>query len=170
MVRGADMGLEVEQTNQYHRLLQVMELVAKAEAGLRRSRSRMFAQHVIDATWVLAIEDRPEREDMMEAFVSKFNRFQDMMGDKLLPTLLTWKGEHKGAFIDNLNRAERLGLLGSAQLWLEARALRNKLVHEYMVDAEAFAQSLMLADELSLMMLQTWKNIQAYVEDTHATE
>jgi len=44
MVRGADMGLEMEQTNQHHRLLQVMELVAKAEAGLRRSRSLMMLQ------------------------------------------------------------------------------------------------------------------------------
>jgi len=69
-----------------------------------------------------------------------------------------------------LNRAERLELVVSAQQWLEARALRNKLVHEYMVDAEEFAQSLNLANDLSAMLLQSWLNIQAYVERGDAPE
>ncbi len=147
-----------------------MELLGRAEAGLSRSRERLFAQQTIDADWVVSVESMPEREDMMEAFASKFNRFQDIIGDKLLPILLAWKGERVGAFIDNLHRAERLELLVSAQKWLEARALRNKLVHEYMMDAEEFAQSLHLANELSAMMLQTWKNIQSYVESSNAPE
>ncbi len=54
--------------------------------------------------WVLSVDNQPEREDMMEAFASKFNRFQDMLGDKLLPILLIWKGERAGAFIDNMVR------------------------------------------------------------------
>jgi len=164
------MTLELTQADQYRRLVQVMEIMEKAATGLSRSKERLFNQQSIDANWVRSIEDQPEREDMMESFVSKFNRFQDMMGDKLLPFLLAWKGEHRGAFVDNLNRAERLGLLASASQWLEARALRNRLVHEYMVEAEEFAQSLILADELSQVLLQTWQNIQSYVEDSHAPE
>ena len=164
------MTLELTQADQYRRLVQVMEVLEKAATGLSRSKERLFKLQSIDANWVRSIEDQPDREDMMESFVSKFNRFQDMMGDKLLPVLLAWKGEHRGAFIDNLNRAERLGLLESASQWLEARALRNRLVHEYMVEAEDFAQSLNLADELSQVLLQTWKNIQSYVEDSHASE
>jgi len=164
------MSLEDNRPGQYHRLQQVMQLVRRAEASLCRSRGRLFENQQVDAAWVLSVENQPEREDMMEAFASKFNRFQDMLGDKVLPILLMWKGERAGAFIDNLNRAERLGLVVSAQQWLEARALRNKLVHEYMVDAEEFAQSLNLANELSAMLLQTWQNIQAYVESADATE
>ena len=164
------MALESTQADHYRRMVQVMGLLEKAAAGLSRSRARLFDQQSVDANWVRSIEEQPEREDMMESFVSKFNRFQDMMGDKLLPVLLAWKGEHRGAFVDNLNRAERLGLLASASQWMEARALRNRMVHEYMVDAEEFAQSFILANELSQMLLQTWQNIQAYVKDSHASE
>ncbi len=167
---GAKMSLEDNLQQHYHRLLQVIELLVKAEAGLRRSQKRLFEQQQVDTDWVLSIDEVPEREDMMESFVSKFNRFQDMAGDKLLPAMLIWKGERTGAFIDNLNRAERLGWVISAQQWLEARALRNKLVHEYMVDAKVFTQSLLLANGLSTMMLQTWQNIQSYVESSHAPE
>ncbi len=158
------------QASHYRRLTQVMALLEKAAAGLNRSRMRLFEQQTIDADWVRSIEHKPEREDMMESFVSKFNRFQDMMGDKLLPVLLAWKGEHRGAFIDNLNRVECLGLISSASRWMEARSLRNRLVHEYMVDAEEFAQSLLLADELSQMLLHAWQNIQIYVEAGRAPE
>lgn len=120
--------MSLENNQQYHRLLQVMELLVKAEVGLSRSQKRLFEQQKIDAAWVRSIDEIPEREDMMESFASKFNRFQDMLGDKLLPRMLAWKGEKAGAFIDNLNHAERLGWINSAQTWLEARALRNKLV------------------------------------------
>ncbi|MDQ6969462.1 MAG: hypothetical protein Q9M16_03010, partial [Mariprofundus sp.] len=157
------MSVEMERQDQYRRLLQIMELLGKAEASLNRNRVRLFEQQKVDAAWILSVSEVPEREDLLESFASKFNRFQDMMGDKLLPALLIWKGERPGAFIDNLNRAERLEWIASAQLWLEARALRNKLVHEYMDDAEVFAQSLNLANELSLMLLETWQNMKYYV-------
>ncbi len=161
---------EQEQQERQLRLKQIIELLGRAEAGLSRSRIRLFGEQQVDAAWVRSVDDIPEREDLLESFASKFNRFQNMMGDKLLPSLLVWKGERPGAFIDNLNRAERLGWIDSAELWLEARALRNKLVHEYMLDAEVFAQSLNLANELSLMLLQTWQRIQRYVGGADAAE
>jgi len=163
------MSLNDSQQDYYRRLLQVMALLDKAEAGLNRSRSRLFEQK-LDAAWILSMDEIPAREDLLESFASKFNRFQDMMGDKLLPLLLRWKGERAGALIDNLNRAERLEWVASAEQWLEARALRNKLVHEYMVDAELFAQSINLAYELSGMLLETWQNIRLLVERNDALE
>jgi len=154
----------------YNRLLQVMELLDKAAVSLERNRMRLFGQQGVDAAWVRSVDEMPEREDMLESFASKFNRFQDMMGDKLLPAMLARKGEKVGAFIDNLNRAERLGWVGSGQAWMEARALRNKMVHEYMVDAAVFAQSLNLANELAAMLLQTWQRIQHDVEGMDAAD
>jgi len=154
----------------YNRVLQVMELLDKAAMGLERNRTRLFEQQRVDTAWVRSVDDMPEREDMLESFASKFNRFQDMMGDKLLPAMLAWKGEKVGSFVDNLNRAERLGWVESGQSWLEARALRNKLVHEYMVDAAVFAQSLNLANGLAAMLLQTWQRIQHDVEGVDAAD
>jgi uncharacterized protein YutE (UPF0331/DUF86 family) len=46
------------------------------------------------------------------------------------------------AAIDNLARAERLGLVASAEEWLQMRGLRNRLVHEYFDRPEELAPAL----------------------------
>jgi len=40
-----------------------------------------------------------------------------------------------------------LGVLTSTEQWLEARNLRNRLVHEYITEPEKFAEDLALAKE-----------------------
>ena len=57
---------------------------------------------------------RPFTPERVEAFVSRFGRLQDTLGDKLLPVYLEAVGEHTGAVIDNLDRAEKLQLIPSA--------------------------------------------------------
>ena len=66
--------------------------------------------------------------------MGRFGRLQDTVGDKLLPLLLTALGEKTSAAIDNLDRAERLGLIKSADEWMIIRNLRNQMVHEYIED------------------------------------
>lgn len=66
--------------------------------------------------------------------MGRFGRLQDTVGDKLLPILLTALGEKTSAAIDNLDRAERLGLLKSADEWMIMRNLRNQMIHEYVED------------------------------------
>lgn len=80
--------------------------------------------------------------ERVEAFVSRFSRLQDTLGDKLLPLLLAALGEKVGAAIDNLDRAERLDFIASADDWLAMRNLRNQMVHEYMEDPEIFSNAL----------------------------
>lgn len=80
------------------------------------------------------IEIDPVLAERVEAFVGRFSRLQDTVGDKLLPLLLTCLGEKTSAAIDNLDRAERMGLLGSVDEWMTMRNLRNQMVHEYVED------------------------------------
>lgn len=84
----------------------------------------------------------PDLAERLDAFVSRFGRLQDTVGDKLLPTLLDGLGEPLGAAIDNLDRAEKLGLLASADNWMETRRLRNQMVHEYIEDVAILASAL----------------------------
>jgi uncharacterized protein with HEPN domain len=51
---------------------------------------------------------------------------------------LTALGEKTSAAIDNLDRAERLGLLISVDEWMTMRNLRNQIVHEYIEDPVIF--------------------------------
>ena len=84
-------------------------------------------------------QDLAERVD---AFVARFGRLQDTLGDKLLPRLLAWLAEPVGPAIDNLARAERLGLIRSGEEWIEARQLRNFMIHEYVRDPSTLASAL----------------------------
>jgi hypothetical protein len=86
--------------------------------------------------------DLSERTD---AFVARFGRLQDTLADKLLPVLLDWLSEPVGPAIDNLDKAERLGWIGSVQTWTEVRPLRYRMIHETVRDPAELASALMAA-------------------------
>lgn len=88
------------------------------------------------------LEADPDLAERVEAFVSRFGRLQDTVGDKLLPLLLLALGEKPAAAIDNLDRAERLGLLKSADEWMTMRSLRNQMVHEFVEDLVVLTSAL----------------------------
>lgn len=88
------------------------------------------------------LEKDPDLAERVEAFVGRFGRLQDTVGDKLLPLLLAVLGENPSAVIDNLDRAERLGLLKSADEWMTMRNLRNQMVHEYVEDPTVLISAL----------------------------
>jgi hypothetical protein len=77
------------------------------------------------------IEADPILAERLDAFVSRFGRLQDTVGDKLLPALLTALAEKTGPAIDNLDKCEKFGFIESADGWMEMHRLRNQMVHEY---------------------------------------
>lgn len=80
------------------------------------------------------LEEDLDLAERVEAFVGRFGRLQDTLGDKLLPLLLSALGESISSVIDNLDRAERLGIIKSADEWMAMRSLRNQMIHEYVED------------------------------------
>ena len=117
--------------------------IAPAVFGSRRATTdqRLFASAftLAQANQLEADLDLAER---VEAFVGRFGRLQDTVGDKLLPLLLATLGEKTAAAIDNLDRAERLGLINSADEWMAMRNLRNQMVHEYVEDPAVLTSAL----------------------------
>lgn len=91
--------------------------------------------------------------ERVEAFVGRFGRLQDTIGDKFLPVFLMALGEMPAAAIDNLDKAERLGLIASADEWMALRRLRNQMVHEYIEDLTLLASALQSGHE-SVSMLE----------------
>jgi hypothetical protein len=55
---------------------------------------------------------------------------------------------------DNLAKAERLGLIGSGEQWVEARQLRNFMVHEYVRDPAVLAAALQRGHETVPLLLE----------------
>lgn len=112
------------------RLQFLIRVVRKECQHLATTDRRLFVGE-FPLTQVAQIEADPDLAERVEAFVGRFGRLQDTVGDKLLPLLITALGEKASAAIDNLDRAERLGLLKSADEWMAMRNLRTQMVHEY---------------------------------------
>ena len=110
--------------------------------------------------WLDAIDKNEELTERLDAFVSRFCRLQDTLGDKLLPAYLRLQLEPVGTVLDNLNRAEKLGLIPSVVDWIEARSLRNSLVHEYTEDIMLLRQSILRALALVPMLETVTKNFE----------
>ena len=75
----------------------------------------------------------PEQIGHTDQFLYRFSQLQDTLGRKLFPLILEGLGEYDQgmAFIDMLNRLERLQIIDSAQQWLDLREIRNLVTHEY---------------------------------------
>lgn len=105
--------------------------------------SERIKQQSPDIAWVRSLEHSDDRGEMLDAFVLRYGRLQDTLGDKLLPQLLRASLEKTGTQLDNLLRAEKLGWIGSVQTWVELRELRNRLIHEYMESPEDLLEALL---------------------------
>ncbi len=121
-------------------------VVLKESASLEKTRQRLLPSPV-DAEWALSIEKDDALAERIEAFVSRYGRLQDTLGDKLFPRLLELIGQRGKTLLDVLNQVKRIGLLREAQSWLEWRNPRNQLVHEYMESPREFAIALNTANE-----------------------
>lgn len=126
---------------QLARLRFLARVVGKECRHLDATDRRLFAVAMSPAR-AASLADEPDLAERVEAFVGRFGRLQDTLADKLLPALLSALGEQTGAQIDNLDRAERLGWVGSSDQWLSIRQLRNQMVHEYMEDMAVLANAL----------------------------
>lgn len=122
--------------------LQFLSRIVKKEIHhLRLTDQRLFATP-FTREMAERLENDVDLAERLDAFVSRFGRLQDTVGDKLLPHYLNAVGEKTGAAIDNLNHAEKLGLVSSAELWLTLRDLRNEMIHEYMEDLDKLTNAL----------------------------
>ncbi|MGC3874664.1 hypothetical protein ACPF7Z_15490 [Halomonas sp. GXIMD04776] len=98
------------------RLLWTLAIVQREGKHLHYSWQTLFErQPPIDANWVEKLEDHPDDAVKLEAFVSRYGCMQDTMADKLVPRWLESLAERTGSQIENLNRAERLGVIDSAK-------------------------------------------------------
>lgn len=103
--------------------------------------NRLFG-HLFTVEDAQTVQSDPILAERLDAFVSRFGRLQDTVGDKLLPALLVALAEKTGPAIDNLDKAEKFGFIDSVETWMEMRKLRNQMVHEYIEDLAILTSAL----------------------------
>jgi hypothetical protein len=71
--------------------------------------------------------------DKFENLTSRYARATDMLVNKVLRSIDTVESEDTGTIIDIMNRAEKRGIVESAELLHTIKDLRNNIVHEYQI-------------------------------------
>lgn len=116
------------------------------------TQNTLFAQQ-IDLAWINDLEFNEEKSEKIDAFVSRFGRLQDFLGEKLIPVFANLLGENPKSMLDVLSFAEKMEWLEDAEAFISARKLRNLLVHEYMDDPAIFLDALFSAYKASETLL-----------------
>ena len=144
------------------RLAFLLETVTLKAQHLQFTDQSLFAQAFTTAR-AASLRADPLLAERLDAFSARFARLQDTAGDKLLPALLTCLGEGVGSVLDNLDRAVRLGLLTQpSEVWVAARALRNRMVHEYIRDPALLAEAVTEAHDAVPMLVAFVSSCQGY--------
>lgn len=128
----------------HERLRFLLRVIDKEVKHLDYAARQAFSEGVSVAR-MASLDDDPALALQVEAFVSRFCRLQDTLGDKLLPAVLSALGEPPAAHLINLDKAERFGWLDSAEKWLQMRQLRNQMIHEYIEDVQTFTDAIQAA-------------------------
>lgn len=140
------------------RFIDTFKIVSREKYHLSYSRDKLFESE-LSTERLASLDDDPELAETIEAFASRFSRMQDTMAGKLFPLFLLAQAETPGTQLETLNRMEKLGLLDSVEHWLEARELRNRLVHEYEDQMDRFKHHLELARDYFLILAATHQKI-----------
>lgn len=149
------------------RLVFLLETVALQAEHLEATDKRLFAQP-FDSQRAATLRGDDLLSERLDAFAARFARLQDTAGDKLLPALLARVGEPVGSVLDNLDRAARLGWLAqTSESWLAARALRNRMVHEYIRQPALLAEAVNEAHAAVPMLVRFAQACQAYAATRH---
>ena len=124
----------------------LLRVVEREKEHLQATDQRLFAEPFTEDR-ARGLEDDPEQAERVEAFVGRFGRLQDTLGDKLLPAYLAAEGEKPLTAMERFDLGERLRLLPSADEWFGMRKLRNQMVHEYIEDPALLASALQTGHE-----------------------
>jgi hypothetical protein len=148
---------------QWERLQFLARVTQKECLYLQETDGRLFAEHMTIER-LQAIKNDSALAERLDAFVGRIGRLQDNLGDKLLPQLLDAMAEKTGAAIENLDRAEKLGWIESADVWLEIRKLRNHMVHEYIEDLAILSSALQAGHDFVPVLMDTAKRLTTQIE------
>ena len=101
-----------------------------------------------------------EEMESLEALTSRFSRLSDIIIQKVFRTIDILDLEDEGTVRDRINRAEKKGIIKSADDFIDIRILRNEIAHEY--KAETIYAIFSKVSKLSPVLLESVNTIMTY--------
>lgn len=80
----------------------------------------------------------------LDQYLYRFSKLQDTLGDKIFRALIKKyeQNDEVLAFMDVLNKLEKIGFLDSAKEWITLRKIRNEISHQYDDEPKEAAQAI----------------------------
>ena len=113
------------------RIIQTFDTCALHIKRMEFAKSKVSAFIPLSRDNYYSIDD--ETIGFLDQYIFRFSKLQDTMGSRLFPLTLEALAEPVTdlAFIDILNRLEKLEIIDSALSWVQFRKIRNDIAHEY---------------------------------------
>lgn len=150
--------------NEISRLKSLASICNKAAEHLAITSQRLFSS-ALDLETLKQLVVDPAESEKIDAFVSRFARLQDNLGAKLLPFYLNAIGERRPSLLENLDQAERLEIINSADDWMMLRQLRNQMVYEYIDELPILLDALNAGHSFVAELLNCNKILQLKVNE-----
>ena len=133
---------------------------------LHLERLKILSVDILQNNMLESLEDF-EAIKTIDAFVYRFVKLQDYMGQKLFKNLLKSLGEDYDSlsFLDILDKLEKLGIIPKADKWIQIRTLRNKLTREYPDNISLVKDEIILAIEKIRNFEEVLRVISSYVKN-----
>ena len=128
------------------RLLAEQLRLMQAAAGVLRDSHERVSSFIDRLGSELSVGER----ESCEALTSRFARLNDFLVQRIFRTLDQIELADEGTALDRLQRAEKRGLIDSAERWRELRLLRNAIAHDYLIESadRVLADAIVAAPEL----------------------
>lgn len=139
-----------------------LDLAEREVVHLRYTYDTLFSEP-IDLVWVEKLSERKDLAEKIDAFVGRFGRLQDHIGEKLLPAFVRLLGGQAKSLLDVIAYAERMEWIDSGEEFIGARKLRNLLVHEYMIEPKLFLEALLAAKPATELLFQIIQSVKREV-------
>jgi hypothetical protein len=94
---------------------------------------------------------------------TRFGKLQDIIGSKIFPIILNLLEEEAVAFIDKLNKLEKLGYIDDANWWIELREIRNKIAHDYPDDHDLICSHLSVVILKAAELIEFWQKLKTKI-------
>ncbi len=113
------------------RIIQTFDTCALHLKRMEFAKSKVSAFIPLNRDNYYSMDD--ETIGFLDQYIFRFSKLQDTMGSRLFPLTLDALAEPVTdlAFIDILNRLEKLEIIDSALSWVQLRKIRNDIAHEY---------------------------------------
>lgn len=150
--------------NDTDRLLETLNalrlIVARLEHSLEREGLHPFVAERVRHGSEEAIEAQ-------DAFIQRFAQAADHVLRKLFPRTLAVLevSDEALAFLDALDRLERIGLIDDAEQWSGVARLRNRLIHEYALSEQDLADDLNAAWSAAGLLTAQIKRIERHLHE-----